>query len=363
MEVFGPTIEIFLRRVRIMAREILTHEVGLKLHRSRFEWNQKLYPLHLVIFDHPTKLGEYDPSQWRLGLSSRLMHEAKDAVIRDVLRHEIAHMMTHLLYGNNIDAHGSEFKNVCARFGWNTHISKASLDLSNANESYQGDLKTEKLLSRIKKLMALSESSNTHEAELATTKANELLIKHNLDRLILNQDDQLVYVLPVMYAAKANAKMHAVYEILKVFYVAPVFTKRQGQVALDVVGDHASVKIAEYVSGFLQLELDRLWLEAKDKKTLKGLRAKNSFLNGVAKGYVTKIKNTQLEFDQQALIRVKNASEQMLAKVYGRLSSSSSKSQSDSLAHAAGSLAGRNLSIRAGVERSSNHGRLLTYDT
>ncbi len=363
MEVFGPTIEIFLRRVRTMAREILSQEVGLKLHRTRFEWNQKLYPLHLVIFDHSSKLGEYDPSQWRLGLSSRLMKEAKDAVIRDILRHEIAHMMTHLHFGENIQAHGSEFKNICSRYGFDHEISKATLDLAMANDHYEGDLQTEKLLSRLKKLMALSESDNTHEAELAMSKANELLIKHNLDRLEIDHDDELVYVLPVMFSPKSNAKMHAVYEILKTFFVAPVFTKRQGQVALDVVGDQASVKIAEYVSAFLQDELERLWGKAKKTNNLKGLRAKNSFFSGVARGYVEKIQTTQKEFHQSALMKVQSSSQKMLARVYGRLSSTSSSSKADSNALHAGSLAGKQMNIRTGIEKSGNQGRLLSYDS
>ncbi len=291
------------------------------------------------------------------------MRQAKDAVIRDVLRHEIAHMMTHLYYGTNIDAHGTEFKNICSRYGWSHEISKATLDIASANDSYEGDLKTEKLLAKLQKLMALSESTNTHEAELAMSKANELLIKHNLDRLEVDQDDEVVYVLPVMFSAKSNAKMHAVYEILKTFYVAPVFTKRQGQVALDIVGDQASVKIAEYVSFFLQDELERLWIKAKKENDLKGLRAKNSFFSGVARGYVEKIQNSQKEFHQSALVKVQGSSQKMLARVYGRLSSTSSSSKADSSALHAGSNAGKKMNIRTGIEKRGNQGHLLSYDT
>lgn len=37
-----------------------------------------------------------------------------------------------------------------------------------------------KIVERIKKLLALSESSNEHEAQLAMLKAQELLVKHKL---------------------------------------------------------------------------------------------------------------------------------------------------------------------------------------
>lgn len=362
MEIYSEASELFLRRMRIMAREILANEVGLPVTRSRFEFKRKLYPLHIVIFEDQKKLGDYDSSQWRIGLSKRLMREAKDAVIRDVLRHEIAHLMTHLEFGDQVQAHGSEFKSVCTRFGWSHEISSAALELANANESYEGDASGEKLLARLKKLMALSESSNPHEAELATTKANELLIRHNLDRLDLNQADE-VYVIPVLLSPRSNTKMHAIYEILKTFYVAPVFTKRQGQVALDVVGDRTAVKFAEYVAGFLSHELDRLWEVAKKENQLKGMRAKNSFFAGLARGYVSKIKEAQKSFDQAALIKVDHQSQLMLKRVYGRLSSTSSQSRVDSSAHNHGTKAGRNLTIRPGVERSSRHGGYLTYDS
>lgn len=348
--------------MRIMAREILANEVGLPVTRSRFEFKRKLYPLHIVVFEDANKLGDYDPTQWRIGLSKRLMREARDAVIRDILRHEIAHLITHLEFGEGVQAHGQEFKNICARYGWMSEISSAKLDLTTANEEYEGDLAGDKLLAKLKKLMALSESSNIHEAKLATTKANELLIRHNLDRLDVSQADE-VYVLPVLFAARANAKMHAIYEILKTFYVAPVFTKRNGQVALDVVADRTGVRYAEYVARFLSHELDRLWLEGKKENNLKGARAKNSFFAGLARGYVSKIKESQKSFESQALVRVENESQLMLKRVYGRLSSTNSQSRTDHQAMGHGTKAGRDLTIRPGVEHSGSRGKLISFNS
>jgi hypothetical protein len=45
---------------------------------------------------------------------------------------------------------------------------------------YGGDSLDTKIIERIHKLLALSESSNSHEAELAMLKAQELLVKHKL---------------------------------------------------------------------------------------------------------------------------------------------------------------------------------------
>ena len=348
--------------MRIMAREILTKEVGLKFSRSRFEWQGKLYPLHLVVFEDQKKLGDYDHSQWRIGLSKRLMREAKDAVIRDVLRHEIAHLITHLLHGAEIFPHGPEFQEVCARYNWPKEVSSAALDLNSANENYTGDLVGEKLLIRLKKLMALAESSNPHEAEVATTKANELLVRHNLERIDLEQMEE-VYVLPVLFAARTNSKMHAIYEILKTFFVAPVFTKRQGKIALDVVGDLTSVQFAHYVAGFLDAEFERLWLVAKNKQKLKGMVAKNSFYAGIGRGYVAKIKDAQKVFETKQIVRAEHASLMMLKRVYGRLSSTQSHSKTDATALNAGNQAGQKLTIRSAVERQASAGYLLSYDT
>tara|TARA_R110000868_G_scaffold198528_1_gene445065 strand:- start:114 stop:1154 length:1041 start_codon:yes stop_codon:yes gene_type:complete len=346
-----------------MAREILEKEVGLNLNRSRFEWRGRLYPLHIVVFEDHQKLGSYDSSQWRIGLSLKLLKNAKDAVTRDVLRHEIAHMMTHLEFGDGVKPHGAEFKSVCDKLGFDHSIASASLELESANDSYEGDLAGEKILGRIKKLMALSESPNAHEAELATKKANELLIRHNLARLEVDANDTEVYVLPVMFAAKSNTKMHAVYEILKTFFVAPVFTKRSGKVALDVVGDKTSVQVAEYVAHFLDGELERLWLEAKKEKKLSGLRAKNSFFAGVARGYVSKLEESHKEYSKPALIKINQHTKELLARVYGRLSSTSSGSKADHNALNIGNSAGKKLSIRSGVESRSSKRYLLNHDS
>lgn len=48
----------------------------------------------------------------------------------------------------------------------------------------------EKILERVKKLLALATSSNEHEAAAAAAKAQELLLKHNLDESMLNDEEE-----------------------------------------------------------------------------------------------------------------------------------------------------------------------------
>jgi len=148
--------------------------------------------------------------------------------------------------------------------------------------------------------LALASSDNAHESEMATLKANELLLEHNLELTKAHDQSQteqeLVCVARVLEAARKNAKHVTIYEILKTFYVSPVFNHGRGVFYLEVVGDRTSVELADYVAHFLDHELEILWMQTqKENPKLKGKSAKNSFLRGVAKGYIEKIELQKIQ--------------------------------------------------------------------
>src|SRR5690606_4301308 len=109
------------------------------------------------------------------------------------------------------------------RYHWDSDISKASMNPALEYSRLEGDLEAEKVYHKVKNLFKLATSSNRHEAELATLKANQLLIKYNLSHLdALEDDDNLFYVHRLMSQKKKNAKLSAIYEIIKHFMVKPV---------------------------------------------------------------------------------------------------------------------------------------------
>jgi hypothetical protein len=229
------------------------------------------------------------------------------------------------------------------------------MDLSSENDAFEGDLASEKIISKIKKLINLSSSGNEHEARLATIKANQLLLKHNLESLPDSENEEEVCVLRVLEDKRNSAKYHAIYEILQTFFVQPVFNYGKEKFYLEVIGPRINVELAAYVANFLDNELEILWKKVKDENLLKGKSAKNSFMKGLAEGYVAKIKDAQNEFTtKNSLVKLNANLKKYIALTYGRLAKgSTSKGKNCATSRGHGREVGKNLSIRPGVTSST----------
>lgn len=362
MFLYSDTIKAFISRVREDVRDIVNNEMSLKMDRSRVLYKGILYPLNIVVFEDNSRLGYFDSRTYELGLSKKLMYTAHDRVLRNVIRHELAHFWAYIIHGPQV-MHGEEFKAICRSFNWDSDVERAYSNVQIENDKIEGDIKTQKLLEKLKKLLALSSSDNPHERELATLKANQLLLEHNLDMSrATNVEDETVYVKRVLEASRKQTKHVAIYEILKTFFVSPVFNHGRGIFYLEVIGDKTTVELAEYVAHFLDNELETMWKDVKKKNpTFKSIAAKNSFMRGVAKGYVEKIemqKKKSAQSFELALIE-KNLAHK-LHTVYSRIGHSSMSAGSHhSGANAAGIESGRNLSIKPGISSNKSGKTLL----
>jgi len=366
MLLYSKTIEAFLVRIKQDTRKILREEMSLNVQKNRILFKGILYPLNIVVFEDQTRLGYFDSRSYELGLSKKLLFQARDEVIKNVIRHELAHFMCYLLYGPQV-LHGAEFHQVCKNFGWDSKVyaAYANIELENSQVSIDNE-KTQKLLEKLKKLLALSSSDNIHEKEIATLKANQLLLEHNLDlsksQLDAEDSEETVYVKRVLSSTRKNAKHSAIYEILKTFFVSPVFNHGRGIFYLEVIGDLTSVELADYVANFLNSELEVLWKQTqKENPHLKGSASKNSFFKGVAKGYVEKIEKQKRSLATGLdLIAIEVNIERQLSMVYPRIGHASlSSGQINGEAHNAGITKGFNLSIKPALNHNGANKTLL----
>ncbi len=366
MFLYSKTIEAFLVRIKQDTRKILREEMSLDVQKSRVLFRGILYPLNIVVFEDQTRLGYFDSRSYELGLSKKLLFQAKDEVIKNVIRHELAHFMCYLLYGPQV-LHGEEFHQVCKSFGWDSSVYAAYANIELENSNVKTDIeKTKKLLEKLKKLLALGSSDNIHEKELATLKANQLLLEHNLDLSKSQQDDEgfeeTVYVKRVLSSSRKSAKHTAIYEILKTFFVSPVFNHGRGIFYLEVIGELTSVELADYVANFLDTELEVLWKQTqKENPHLKGSASKNSFFKGVAKGYVEKIEKQKRSLAAgMDLIAIEKNIQRHLTLVYPRIGHASlSSGQFNGEAHNAGINKGFNLSIKPALNHNGPAKNLL----
>lgn len=353
MILYSKTIQSFISRLLTYSKEILEEEVGAKFFRTRFLYNKYYYPLNFVVFEKKNTLGYFEAGTYRIGINKSLMYQAKEKVLKDILRHEIAHYLCHIHYPNAPHPHGEEFHTICRKFKWSEEVSDAKIELMETNEQIAGDLRSEEMMEKVKKLLTLASSDNPHEAELATLKANQLILKHNLQFLDSSTSfEDTLYTSRVYTSPRNNAKMQAVYEILKQFVVYPVFNYGKEEVYLEVSGSKMNVEIAEYVSTFLERELENLWLHNKNAHGLSGKIAKNSFFLGVSQGYKQKqdeFKNAQEPITQKQLVKLEAELYEQVREFYPRLSSIASDRKQDVQSLLKGTLAGKNLNIKTGL--------------
>lgn len=350
MIIYDQTSIAFIQKSEAMLRSVI-QDAGLTVRRSRFEYANLLYPIHVVVFEG-SELAHFNAAYLQIGLNRKLISSAKDSVLRDILKHELAHYLTFIDWGE-VPAHGEEYKKTCQRFGFSEKISHSTMNVENENLAKVGDLASEKVLEKVKKLLQLAQSSNSHEAELATLKANELLLRHNLDFIRDNQDEEPVYMDRLLYQKRKDAKLAAIYDILRHFIVKPVISYGKDICCLEVSGSYTNVTLARYVADFLNRELEALWEKTKSEHGLQGLRAKNSFFMGVAAGFDQKMKAVKVSFsevDQKSLMVVEKKLTHSVHLIYRRLSQSSSGAKTDGHANSLGVEKGKKLSIRPGVE-------------
>jgi hypothetical protein len=357
MIVYSKTIHAFTKKWEAEAKKILSNEMGLTVRRTRFEYKRYLYPIHLVVIQSRTYLGSFDAKNFQIALNESLLYESKDSVIRDILRHELAHYICHLKYGDDSSMHGENFQRICQEAGWKKNISMASMNLVFENENRVGELANEKILMKVKKLLTLSNSPNTHEAELATLKANEILLKYNIENLNID-DDKKYYVKEVMQAKRKNATMDTVYSILSHFMVRPIFKPKEKGLALEVTGTLDNVELADYIASFLCEKLPLLWKESG----LKGLRAKNSFYAGIAHGYNDKMQGIETAIQRkysQELVLIHQHLDLAFNSLYGKTRSVSSSSRTDYKSFSSGREKGKTLNINKAMKNKSSQILLL----
>lgn len=360
MFIYSQNIQLFIKRSLKLTREILKDELGLEVRRTRFLFRRHWYPLNLVAFERPRPLAYFDYSCYQIGLNKVLMYSVKTPVLKNILRHELAHFLSYLEYGHTDKDHGPEFKSVCRKYANPESVQKAYIDLELENNQIEGDLKTEKIINKISKILSLSNSSNEHESKLATAKANEYLLKYQLQN-INNQEGPVVYVKRVLTFKRTTGKYQAIYSILKKFMVAPVFNYTKGSVYLEVTGSKANVEVADYVADVLEKELERLWKINQKEHGIKGISAKNSFMNSLAKSYIQTMHEIQSEqFSQNQLISLGKDLDESIKIAYGRVRYSQTYSgKYDEKASKLGAKAGKNLKLNKAMSSQTKSIMLL----
>jgi len=354
MPVYSHNICLFIQEVERAARTILQQEAKVVVRGHRFYnfSHTASYPLSIVIYNDRRELGYFDPNLYEIGFHECLMH-VKQTQLQDIIRHELAHYLTYIHYPA-ASSHGPEFQALCKRFGWEQNVSRAKITL----QMDEGTKKTQDtpLLRKIEKLLALTTSHNKHEAEVAMLKAQELLLRHNIDLTKLSTENNLeekIVLKRVLQSKKRSPKLNAIARILQTFFVNIIYRAGKDYTYLEISGSQTNVEIAEYVANFLEHELERLWDLAQEQyPILHGLVAKNSFFSGVATGYCNKVEALKKDLPKEmssSLVVVERSLEKMLSLVYPKLSNGKSSQKKCAASSNIGEQMGKSLQINPAI--------------
>lgn len=363
MFVYSKKIIQFVHEIKGVIKHILFQEIAVKVSGERFYDHKECisYPIRVVIYNNKSMLGYFDPNFYELGFHESLMHTSREQ-LHNVIRHEIAHYIIFINYGDGVQPHGNEFRAFCQRMRWDKEVYKATLCLDDGEILH--DIEENGVLRKVQKLMALATSSNQNEAEQAMIKSQQLLLKHNIDsKYIGGQEEEKVFIKRIMKQKKENAKMRSIAKILETFFVTTVYNRTDRYTYLEIMGNAVNIEIAEYVATILDRELDRLWEQAKQFANLKGMMAKNSFFLGLARGYCNKIQALKRGYTNEvsnALMVLEKKLVDFTAMVYPRLSYGKSNGGYCRESSMLGEKMGQQMNINPAIKSSkTNSERLL----
>lgn len=245
----------------------------------------------------------------------------------------------------------------------------------------------EEILKKIQKLLALATSDNENESSVAAQKAQELIVKYNIDMQQVH-NAQFEYRWHEI-ATEPYLRMHQkfILPILKDFFfvkalLCPQFAgtytitgARQFKTVVKILGTQTNVIIANYIFDYLSETYQRLWLDYKRENNLSE-KARQAYYNGLTKGLREKltavretsqnskaeemVRNTNLSLeDATALTIIKNdlALEDEFKKIKSKTHQSAGFSK-DGEAEAAGMEHGKKISLSRPVDHKSE-GKVL----
>ena len=278
------------------------------LHGLAYEWETALGVLSSAytklmrkpmfrLRDMKGKWGNWSGEKREICLSRNLVLNHPWDAVREVLLHEIAHQFAEEALGaHNESPHGPSFKKACYLLRANP---KASGNYQPIDERISRDPARfeDKIMLRVKKLMALAESQNQHEAEAAMAKAHEFIEKYNLDLFEQDESRDFVSVFVGKPALRHPREDYHLAHLLQDSYFvqgiwisAYVLEKGKMGSVLEITGTIQNIKMASYVYDFVRRFIDSQWSRYNKDKGLNRYR-RTDFAVGIIEGFCSKLKS------------------------------------------------------------------------
>jgi len=311
-------------------RSISLQEVMEKriLHGLACEWEAALWVLDVEqqrgmrkplfsIREMKTRLGYWSYDKREICLSRHLVLNHSWDAVKEVLVHEMAHQFVDEVLKNSGEEtpHGPTFQRACRLLRANPKASGRFAPLDTRIQA-ETECMEDKRTIRVKKLMALAQSCNRHEAESAMAKAHELMAKHNLDRIESERTTELFTLFVGRPKLRHRREEYRLAGLVQDFYFvygiwAPAYVLEKGKMGrvLEISGTRQNVKVASYVFDFVVRYIDSQWCQYNKDRRLNGHR-KSDFAVGIIEGFRSKLelqpKQVEEKIHWKALIQKKD---------------------------------------------------------
>jgi hypothetical protein len=268
------------------------------------------------IRDMKKRLGCWSGEKREICLSKSLVFNHPWDAVCDVLRHEMAHQFAHEVLGSQGESmHGPSFQRAC-------HLLRADPKANGDYKSLDERVKdrsadnNDRIMARVKKLLALAKSHNNHEAEAAMAKAHELILKYNIDLLSCKKEREFISVFVGNPALRHFREEYHLASLLIDYYFVEglwvpsyVLEKEKVGRVLEITGTLQNVKIASYVYDFIKRFIDSKWDEYNSVRGMNRFR-KTDFAVGIIEGFRSRLekrsKAVVVKMESLALAKVED---------------------------------------------------------
>lgn len=214
---------------------------------------------------------------------------------RQVLRHEVAHQLCSEFFHTTEAGHGQVFQKACELIGvpeaFRSSTADTEQELRLLAQGKNGG-ESDRILDKVKKLMALGQSGNEHEAAAALRKAERLLRRYNLSPG--NKGEKRPFIRRTIDTGMQRMAVHirVLATLLETFFsvrvvLATQYDPRCDRVhkTIELLGSQENTACAEYCFHFISDRLEYLWDYHKHSITGNRRTARKSFYLGILSGF------------------------------------------------------------------------------
>ena len=346
-----------------------------QLHRAwigqlRREWRQindehldgQLRPPIFAIDRSERRLGRWEQGGRILGIAEQHIWDHPWDEVLETLKHEMAHQVVFEIHRVRHEApHGPTFARACRKLGIEPEAS--------GRPGTTATSRADRILAKVRKLLALAASDNPHEARAAMAAANTLLLRYNLELPSADSAPGYGFRRIGRTAAALQLPWKVIARVLEEFFFVEciwvsVYNARKDRMErqLEICGNADNLEFAAYVHDFLHDELARSWRLEQRKlgrtRLAGGARSrKREFSVGLLSGLRDKLREERSHNEERGLIWVGDPGlDGYFHKRYPRIRKLSGGGVHRSDAYEAGQLAGRSLTIHRPVRGGGKGG-------